>query len=139
MPENSRRKLQMMKRTATGLAMTLVVLSALCTTSLAQTQSAATAGAQKTPERLPGLDKRFIDTTADPCQDFFKYACGNFPKLYPIPYDRSAYGTGAILFEYNEAVLASTTRDANSMPTETWKTGGPPRMEKSLTRKRIAK
>ena len=102
----------MMKRTATGLAMTLVVLSALCATSLAQTQSTATAGAQKAPERLPGLDKRFIDTTADPCQDFFKYACGNFPKLYPIPNDRSAYGTGAILFEYNEAVLHSMLEKA---------------------------
>ena len=54
---------------------------------------------------MPGLDKRLIDTTADPCTDFFKYACGNFSKLYPIPNDRSAYGTGAMVADYTEYVL----------------------------------
>jgi putative endopeptidase len=57
------------------------------------------------PALVPGLDTRFIDPGADPCTDFFKYACGNFPKYYPIPNDLSAYGTGAIVFEHNEAVL----------------------------------
>jgi Peptidase family M13 len=36
---------------------------------------------------------------------FFQYACGNFAKLYPIPNDRSGFGTGAIIFEYIEHVL----------------------------------
>ncbi len=96
----------MTKRMATGLAMTLVVMTALCSVSQAQTSDAG-AASQKAVERLPGLDKRFIDTTADPCQDFFQYACGNFSKLYPIPNDRSSYGTGAMLFEHNEFVLHS--------------------------------
>ena len=95
----------MMKRMATDWAMALLIATALCGTSLAQTADAGTASPQKTVERLPGLDKRFIDTSADPCQDFFQYACGNFTKLYPIPNDRSGYGTGAMLFEYNEHVL----------------------------------
>ena len=93
-----------MKRTASSLTITFVVVSALWATPVAQAQTAP-AGTTKTVERLSGLDKRFIDTAADPCQDFFKYACGNFAKLHPIPNDRSSYGSGAMLFEYNEAVL----------------------------------
>src|SRR6185312_16338839 len=53
----------------------------------------------------PGLDLRFIDHAADPCTSFFKYACGNFDKYYPIPNDRSSFGTGALINDHNEAVL----------------------------------
>jgi endothelin-converting enzyme/putative endopeptidase len=94
-----------MKWTGTGLAIALVLVSALCITSTAQTATAGTASSEKTYELLPGLDKRLIDTTADPCVDFFQYACGNFTKLYPIPNDRSAFGTGAMIVEYTQQVL----------------------------------
>ena len=60
---------------------------------------------QATPERPAGLEMKFIDANADPCQDFVKYACGNFDKLYPIPADRSAYGTGTIVYDHNTFIL----------------------------------
>ena len=41
--------------------------------------------ARKKIQLLPGLDKQLIDSSADPCVNFWQYACGNFNKLYPIP------------------------------------------------------
>src|SRR5437588_824283 len=83
----------------------IIILFALGATLMAQTPLAAPAGPEKAPKLLPGLDKELIDATADPCVDFFQYSCGNFPKLYPIPNDRSSYGTGAIIGEYTEYTL----------------------------------
>jgi putative endopeptidase len=90
----------------------LVVASALSLASLAQTPAASKAGPQKPPDLLPGLDKQLIDATADPCTDFFQYACGNFSKLYPIPNDRSSYSTGAIIADHTEYVLHSMLEKA---------------------------
>jgi endothelin-converting enzyme/putative endopeptidase len=95
----------MMKQMAARWAGALIVVSALCTTPMAQTAGSGTAGSEKGYELLPGLDQRLIDTTADPCLDFFQYACGNFSRLYPIPSDRSAFGTGGMIAEYTQHAL----------------------------------
>ena len=51
------------------------------------------------------MSTAFIDKTADPCMDFFRYACGNFDKLHPIPPDRSSFGTITMLMDYNQSIL----------------------------------
>ncbi|MGD0669499.1 MAG: M13 family metallopeptidase [Bryobacteraceae bacterium] len=36
----------------------------------------------------PSLDLKFLDRAADPCVDFYRFSCGNWNKLNPIPPDQ---------------------------------------------------
>ena len=101
----------MTARIPTYIAMALALFSALVSPR-SQAQNPAPTNSGKFAQLLPGLDKRLIDTTADPCVDFFQYACGNFTKLYPTPNDRSSYGTGTMVADYTESVLHTMLESA---------------------------
>ena len=45
----------------------------------------------------PSLETAFLDRSVDPCQDFYRFACGTWNKLNPIPPDQARWNVYAKL------------------------------------------
>ena len=70
------------------------------------------ASAQEQAKPLRALDPKLMDTTADPCVNFYQYSCGGWVKDNPIPQDESAYGRFSELMDDNRLVLKAILEKA---------------------------
>src|SRR5208282_1849796 len=110
---------------STTKALAVLLFLAWAGILFAQTTSNApgASGNEQTFLLIPLLDKNLMIRTADPCVDFYKYACGKWGKLYPIPSDSPYSEQFYNLEQYNRQVLHAIlekaaaddpSRDANT-------------------------
>jgi putative endopeptidase len=93
-------------------ARSAIILSAVCFV-------AALLPASAQSKTLEALNPTYMDTGADPCVNFYQYACGGYLKQNPIPPDESSYGQFNGLYDNNQLVLKGILEKAS--------TGGPER------------
>ena len=89
------------------IASTLILFATCGTIAFGQN-----APAPETPNSQSGLDLNAIDKSADPCTNFYQYACGTWIKNNKIPEDESVWGTFNELNERNQAILHKIADDA---------------------------
>jgi putative endopeptidase len=88
------------------LAATLFASTPLSLFAQGPASPASPAAAPKT-HYVPGpaFDTSSINTAADPCNDFYKFACGNFASNHPIPADQAGVDQFYLLYNVNTQEL----------------------------------
>ena len=94
------------------------VVMAASAAGLAQQGGAATTAVPEKPtvvyKPIPGFDGSSIDATADPCNDFYKFACGKFAANHPIPPDQQGVDQFYSLFNVNTQALRGILEKAEA-------------------------
>src|ERR1700759_4749338 len=100
----------------TGLAIAVaLVLAGAWTAGVAQEAKLADAGKpHEVYVPIPGFDTTSIDKTVDPCNDFYKFACGKFATNHPIPADQPEVDEFYALYNVNTQSLNAILNKASA-------------------------
>lgn len=96
--------------------LTIVIAFLAACLTLSQAGIAQTASTGKTnnaeTKQIPSFDASAIDKSADPCVDFYQFACGKWMTNNPIPPDQAGWGRFNELAERNRAELRGILEQA---------------------------
>ncbi len=92
-----------------------VLLMGCLITGMAQGQTSPAAQAKSEPALpyIPSLDLASIDKRADPCVNFYQYACGGWKENNPIPADQTSWSVYGKLYQDNLQFLKGILEQAS--------------------------
>jgi putative endopeptidase len=100
---------------ALPLACALIVFQAQVA---AQPPQPSPAQAPRSPASTSGLQLDAMDASADACNDFYRFSCGNWMSKNPVPADRSSWGRFDELQEHNNETLKKILEAAAAGPAQ---------------------
>ncbi len=98
-----------------GMLATLVLcLPAVTLCAQAPAHDTTPAAATATYKPIPAFDTSSIDSGVNPCDDFYKFACGRFAANHPIPSDQGDVDQFYALYNVNEQTLRGILEKAEA-------------------------
>ncbi len=105
-----------MKKQLAVAALAVGLVSAMPMVAQQMVLTGADTSAVPMPKTGVSMDLSAIDKSADPCQDFYAYACGSWKKNNPIPADKTRYGRFDELGERNRYTVYNLLEKAANKP-----------------------
>ena len=93
-------------------AFAVIVIPILAAMVLADTRVRAQEPVQASMASRSGVDLAALDKTVNPCDDFYKFACGGWMTAHPAPPDQPSYGRFEELQNRNNEILKDILENA---------------------------